>query len=664
MSQIMIPKNCTACGKELDPSGKFCKECGSSIESMTGMLSLPVELFCPNCGQRHGVNDKFCRFCALDLAKAREEVQTPATAELSSTTLFQTQNIPTQIQPILVTKQPVKQVASNNSASFISPSGAALVVICFFLPWLEWSACGISKTATGAELSQFDGSFLLYPLAGIISIAAYFICKSQKKIWKARPFIIISSVLGLLLLFYKVSSIPSSPDIFGQRITAADLGFKPQIGAIGTIIGFILAIIGCAFMGRIVILQNSSNPINSPNVKFGNNSLKPNAAAMLCYLAIFLLPIPIYICAYYLANLLGVSSRELAIIVTILSIFSAFIMQIFLLNKEPYNNESFIKFHAFQSIFLTIAYYALSFLILGIILVPLNGNPFSEVVRFLNLFQVGIGIVNILIIIFMAIRSYQGKIYKLPYIGDLAMSRVERSGHIIESNLSSTSIIERSAISIQINESLPIENLKTENKSTIDLLEENKKNEKEINPNSFLFETENSNYALNKIDKTVIGIVVAVAIVIIGAIAYSVSQTNNKTAQINITNTYANGANSVGNAARVAMEAANKAANAVISSSSGNTNSSILGRYGRLSTNLNLRSAANKTALSVGIHFQNARFKVLAEESYDTEEGYSTWYKVQIIEYGCDTKGTLGCGKNNSSDADEGWINTKYVYLE
>ena len=90
---------------------------------------------------------------------------------------------------------------------------------------------------------------------------------------------------------------------------------------------------------------------------------------------------------------------------------------------------------------------------------------------------------------------------------------------------------------------------------------------------------------------------------------------------------------------------------------------SSIGREGRLTTNLNLRSAPNKTAVSVGIHFQNAKVKVLAVESYDTSEGYSVWYKVRILEYGCDAEGKLGCGKNNPNDSDEGWMNGKYISL-
>lgn len=99
------------------------------------------------------------------------------------------------------------------------------------------------------------------------------------------------------------------------------------------------------------------------------------------------------------------------------------------------------------------------------------------------------------------------------------------------------------------------------------------------------------------------------------------------------------------------------------SSVSRQNTASLIGREGRLSTNLNIRSAPNKTALSIGIHFQNAKVKVLAVESYDTSEGLTNWYKVKILEYGCDAMGQLGCGKNNSSDSDEGWVNGKYVTL-
>lgn len=103
-----------------------------------------------------------------------------------------------------------------------------------------------------------------------------------------------------------------------------------------------------------------------------------------------------------------------------------------------------------------------------------------------------------------------------------------------------------------------------------------------------------------------------------------------------------------------------KAAN-VSDSSGSNRGCSSNGRTGRLTTNLNLRSAPNKTASSVGIHFQNARVRILDEKSFKMPDGYSTWYKVEVVEYGCDTQEGLGCGKSSNSDADIGWLNASLL---
>ena len=85
------------------------------------------------------------------------------------------------------------------------------------------------------------------------------------------------------------------------------------------------------------------------------------------------------------------------------------------------------------------------------------------------------------------------------------------------------------------------------------------------------------------------------------------------------------------------------------------------GRTGRLTTDANIRSEANKDAASLGIHFRGARVKILDETSFEADGKVSTWYKVRVVEYGCSRDANLGCGKNSSNDADEGWVNAKSV---
>lgn len=106
------------------------------------------------------------------------------------------------------------------------------------------------------------------------------------------------------------------------------------------------------------------------------------------------------------------------------------------------------------------------------------------------------------------------------------------------------------------------------------------------------------------------------------------------------------------------------AAKMPLNTSSGSTSSSAVGRSGRLTTDLNIRKEPNKYAESIGIHYMNARVQVLEAQSYPVEDEVSTWYRVKVIEYGCSRDPSLGCGKNSSNDADQGWMNAKHILLD
>jgi uncharacterized membrane protein len=80
---------------------------------------------------------------------------------------------------------------------------------------------------------------------------------------------------------------------------------------------------------------------------------------------------------------------------------------------EPYNKNRYIRFHAFQCLFIAAASFAIgiAFMILGMIpVVNLLLIPISMILW--------IGIF-VLVIICM-VKAYQGQMFKLPVIGDLA----------------------------------------------------------------------------------------------------------------------------------------------------------------------------------------------------------------------------------------------------
>ena len=73
---------------------------------------------------------------------------------------------------------------------------------------------------------------------------------------------------------------------------------------------------------------------------------------------------------------------------------------------EPYNKKRFVRFHAFQSIFVYVAW-----IIIGIGLSFIGFVPMLWTIVRLALF------VTLLI---LALKAYQGQMFKLPVIGDIA----------------------------------------------------------------------------------------------------------------------------------------------------------------------------------------------------------------------------------------------------
>jgi uncharacterized membrane protein len=91
---------------------------------------------------------------------------------------------------------------------------------------------------------------------------------------------------------------------------------------------------------------------------------------------------------------------------------------IIFLVAEPYNRNRFIRFHAFQSLFMAVAMVAvvIVLMILGMVLaiIPVVGWIIGL------LLWLGFAFGNLALWIMMMIKAYQMQTTKLPFIGDLA----------------------------------------------------------------------------------------------------------------------------------------------------------------------------------------------------------------------------------------------------
>ena len=147
-----------------------------------------------------------------------------------------------------------------SDSRFVTPAGGILALLCFFMPWVKFSCKDFSKTITytisGFELAtkQQVNLITVALIAAVVMIVISLYMLKEQTPWKSKVPILISSGIGLGgLLFEYVRSNTSIDTGFG-KISLEDLGITFQFGAFGTIIGFILAIVG---------VWNYSKPIDS-----------------------------------------------------------------------------------------------------------------------------------------------------------------------------------------------------------------------------------------------------------------------------------------------------------------------------------------------------------------------------------------------------------------
>jgi uncharacterized membrane protein len=86
---------------------------------------------------------------------------------------------------------------------------------------------------------------------------------------------------------------------------------------------------------------------------------------------------------------------------------------------DPFKNDRFVRFHAFQSIFFNVAWIAfwIVWTILGFLLGAITHGLFFIIQLPIN-FVVGIG--GLVLWIYLMYTAYQGKTFQIPIIGPLA----------------------------------------------------------------------------------------------------------------------------------------------------------------------------------------------------------------------------------------------------
>ncbi len=152
---------------------------------------------------------------------------------------------------------------SKDSSVYLSVVGATIVIICFFLPWIEIDCFG-KKTLSGADIG---GILISVPIGAAIFIFAFYSFYKRNEIVKILLVGGLNTIFTTIILAYKYFSFTEnlkkelgwSPD---------KLGITLKYGAVLTIIGEVLILIGCGFMiekvtsGKSPVMQDSTDTIS------------------------------------------------------------------------------------------------------------------------------------------------------------------------------------------------------------------------------------------------------------------------------------------------------------------------------------------------------------------------------------------------------------------
>jgi uncharacterized membrane protein len=106
-------------------------------------------------------------------------------------------------------------------------------------------------------------------------------------------------------------------------------------------------------------------------------------------------------------------------VVGALTYLAGFVTAIAFLVVDPYKSNSFVRFHAFQSIFFNVAWIALwiVWMLLSSVLTPLTAGVFALIA--LPLMSI-ISVAGFGIWVLLMYQAYQQKLFRLPIVGKLA----------------------------------------------------------------------------------------------------------------------------------------------------------------------------------------------------------------------------------------------------
>jgi hypothetical protein len=177
-----------------------------------------------------------------------------------------------------------------NRGIWLTPAGAGIALICFFLPWIEFSCGAMKGTISGAEMG---GVMWVVFVAALLSLLAFYYFRNYDELDRAKPVVVLSALVAIAIMVYKyfnyksgagccqggvdqLSNIPAMKSLLGENANIPEFGYNIKFGAYGTAAGFLLSLIGGHFLDRQQVSNKPTKAVISYYSESSEKKDKPS----------------------------------------------------------------------------------------------------------------------------------------------------------------------------------------------------------------------------------------------------------------------------------------------------------------------------------------------------------------------------------------------------
>jgi hypothetical protein len=129
---------------------------------------------------------------------------------------------------------------ADNRLIFLTPAGAAIAFISFFLPWIQISCLGTSSYSG----MDFGSIYWIVLLMSVVIFGAFFLLRKLERLGLLKIVTIAATVVAAGVILYGCITMSSGKRILFFRLGPDDVHLKIHVGGYGTLLGYLMAILG------------------------------------------------------------------------------------------------------------------------------------------------------------------------------------------------------------------------------------------------------------------------------------------------------------------------------------------------------------------------------------------------------------------------------------